>query len=70
MAYCLPEPKVPRKVEASALLSPFDSLIWERSRTERLFDFAIGWRSIRRRTSGLRLLRAAVPAQRTDCRAG
>jgi uncharacterized protein YcaQ len=38
-AYCLPEPKVPRKVEASTLLSPFDSLIWERSRTERLFDF-------------------------------
>ncbi|VVQ15209.1 hypothetical protein PS938_04128 [Pseudomonas fluorescens] len=38
-AYCLPEPKVPRKVTASALLSPFDSLIWERSRTERLFDF-------------------------------
>ncbi|WP_350613147.1 winged helix-turn-helix domain-containing protein [Pseudomonas sp. HY7a-MNA-CIBAN-0227] len=38
-AYCLPEPKVPRKVLASALLSPFDSLIWERSRTERLFDF-------------------------------
>ena len=39
LAYCLPEPKVPRKVEASALLSSFDSLIWERSRTERLFDF-------------------------------
>ncbi|PTT97662.1 cytoplasmic protein, partial [Pseudomonas sp. HMWF031] len=39
LAYCLPEPKVPRKVESSALLSPFDSLIWERSRTERLFDF-------------------------------
>jgi uncharacterized protein len=38
-AYCLPEPKVPRKVAASALLSPFDSLIWERSRTERLFEF-------------------------------
>ncbi|WP_419735471.1 winged helix-turn-helix domain-containing protein [Pseudomonas sp. COR18] len=38
-AYCPAAVKVPRKVEASALLSPFDSLIWERSRTERLFDF-------------------------------
>ncbi len=39
LAYCLGEPVVPRKVRTSALLSPFDSLIWERSRTERLFDF-------------------------------
>lgn len=38
-AYCPGEPKIPRKVEASALLSPFDSLIWERARTERLFGF-------------------------------
>jgi uncharacterized protein YcaQ len=38
-AYVLPGLKVPRTITASALLSPFDSLIWERARTERLFDF-------------------------------
>lgn len=37
--WCRPGVKIPRKVAASALLSPFDSLVWERSRTERLFDF-------------------------------
>src|SRR5207237_6856621 len=31
--------KVPRAVDARALIGPFDSLIWERSRTERLFGF-------------------------------
>lgn len=38
-AYLDPNARQPRRIEANALLAPFDPLIWERDRTERLFDF-------------------------------
>ncbi|GAA4712695.1 crosslink repair DNA glycosylase YcaQ family protein [Pseudonocardia yuanmonensis] len=38
-AYRAPGASVPRRVEGRALLAPFDPLIWERERTERIFGF-------------------------------
>ncbi|NUT53958.1 MAG: winged helix-turn-helix domain-containing protein [Saccharothrix sp.] len=38
-AYRHVEARVPRRITGRALLCPFDPLIWERARTERIFDF-------------------------------
>jgi uncharacterized protein YcaQ len=37
--YLDPAARQPRRITTRALLSPFDSLVFERSRTERIFDF-------------------------------
>ncbi len=38
-AYVHPEAELPKRVEACAILSPFDPLVWHRPRLARLFEF-------------------------------
>jgi uncharacterized protein YcaQ len=38
VAYLHRDAKLPRRVDVATLISPFDPLIWQRERTERLFD--------------------------------
>jgi hypothetical protein len=39
VGYVLPDTIIPRRGGGTALLSPFDNLIWYRDRVERLWDF-------------------------------
>jgi uncharacterized protein YcaQ len=39
VAYLHRDARIPRRIETTALLSPFDPVVWQRSRAERVFGF-------------------------------
>ncbi|MGC4050058.1 MAG: crosslink repair DNA glycosylase YcaQ family protein [Paludibaculum sp.] len=70
-AFYYPGSRIPKAVQASSLLCPFDPVIWTRQRTERLFGFEYRFEISRAAgEAALGQLRAAVPAGRPAGRAG
>ena len=61
--------QMPRRIRGQALLAPFDPLVWERDRTERLFGFRYRIEIyVPGGQARVWVLRAAVPARRSPGR--
>ena len=64
-AFVLPDVSVPRSRRGTGLMSMFDTLVWDRARTERMFDFRYRIEIYTPETQArLRLLRPAVSRRR------